>query len=94
VHGSDLNRSARPRRLLVIECVAADAWPLVDASSDLNIYQNQAMFGEAITVAPRLEDAPVWLPFPRKPTGSIYEAQQDIKNQAFARVKGGAPARL
>ena len=36
----------------------------------------------------------VSLPFPRKPTGSIYEAQESIKNQAFARVKGGAPARL
>jgi hypothetical protein len=29
VHGSDHNRSDRPRRLLFIECVAADAWPLL-----------------------------------------------------------------
>ena len=27
VHGSDLNRSPNPRRLVVIECIAADAWP-------------------------------------------------------------------
>lgn len=80
--------------MMICTYETADAWPLVDASSDLRIYENQAMFGEPITMAPRLEVAPVRLPFPRKPTGSIYEAQEDIKNQAFARVKGGAPARL
>ena len=37
-------------------------------------------------MAPRLEVAPVRLPFPRKPTGSIYEAQLDIKHQAFSRI--------
>eukprot|EP01051_Picozoa_sp_SAG22_P024634 SAG22_NODE_6918_length_795_cov_0.956897_2_plen_66_part_01 len=35
VHGSDYNLSDRPRRLLVIECCAADAWPLVDTLNDL-----------------------------------------------------------
>lgn len=74
------------RRLLVIECIAADAWPLVDAVDDPAFYQTQALFGEPISMAPRLEVAPVRLPFPRKPTGSIYEAQLDIKNQAFSRI--------
>ena len=86
VHGSDLNRSNHPRRLLVIECIAADAWPLVDAVDDPDFYRTQALFGEPITMTPRLEIAPVRLPFPRKPTGSIYEAQLDIKNQAFGRL--------
>ena len=87
VHGSDFNRSTVPRRLLVIECIAADAWPLVDVPSDLAHFRTQAMFGSPISAEPRLEMAPVRLPFPRKLTGSIYEAQQDIKNQAFARAE-------
>lgn len=29
VHGSDHNRSDRPRRILFMECIAADAWPLL-----------------------------------------------------------------
>ena len=74
------------RRLLVIECIAAYAWPLVDAVDDPAFYQTQALFGEPISMAPRLEVAPVRLPFPRKPTGSIYEAQLDIKHQAFSRI--------
>ena len=86
VHGSDLNLSTTPRRLLVIECIAADAWPLVDVPTDLEHYRNQAMFGAPISAEPRLGPVPVKLPFPRKETGSIYEAQQDIKHQAFARA--------
>ena len=94
VHGSDLNRSPNPRRLVVIECIAADAWPLVDAPADLSVFENQAMFGEPISMVPRLEVAPVRLPFPRRPTGSIYEAQLDIKNKAFARSKDEPAPRL
>lgn len=29
VHGSDHNRSDRPRRILFVECIGADAWPLL-----------------------------------------------------------------
>ena len=29
VHGSDYNRSERPRRILFMECIGADAWPLL-----------------------------------------------------------------
>ena len=94
VHGSDLNRSPNPRRLVVIECIAADAWPLVDAPADLSVFENQAMFGEPISMVPRMEVAPVRLPFPRRPTGSIYEAQLDIKNKAFARSKDEPAPRL
>ena len=62
-------------------------WPLVETPSDLDHFRTQAMFGFPISAEPRLEMTLVRLPFPRKRTGSIYEAQQDIKNQAFARAQ-------
>ena len=43
VHGSDHNRSRRPRRLLFIECVAADAWPLLGARSIPSILGRHAL---------------------------------------------------
>ena len=82
VHGSAENVSPDPRRLLLYEFTAADAWPLVGAP-DLAEYDRWLLAGEP-TIAPRLADVPVRLPLPPAPNqGSIYENQTGLKNRFF-----------
>ncbi len=88
VHGSDLNRSQRPRRVLYYELAAADAWPLSGTYTgplipDLETYNARIVAGEP-TIEPRLEKVPVRIPLP-PPSGAIgiYEAQKDAAHQYF-----------
>ena len=86
VHGSDLNRSARPRPLLLYEITAADAYPILGGMSrleSLEEYDSRLLCGRG-TLAPRLKDVPVRLPLPQPTaTGSIYEIQRGRAERAF-----------
>lgn len=86
VHGSAENTSSRPRRLLLYEITAADAWPLSGtpgAVASLEEFNSRIIAGEP-TLQPRLEDVPVIMPLPPAPNqGSIYENQTTLKNRFF-----------
>ena len=94
VHGSDLNRSELPRRVLYYELTAADAWPLAGIYStslipDLETYNKRMVAGEP-TLEPRLEKVPVRipLPIPEGPQG-IYNVQKRARNRSFESVEAG-----
>ncbi len=85
VHGSRLNRSARPRRLLLQGYFAADAWPLLRfaAADSLAAFEARMVRGQS-TQWPRLADVPVQMPLPEAPfQGSIYENQNTLENRYF-----------
>ncbi|MDE0300291.1 MAG: phytanoyl-CoA dioxygenase family protein [Candidatus Poribacteria bacterium] len=84
VHGSALNTSSRPRRLLLAQYCAIDAWPLAGIP-DWDTFNSFILRGEPTNQA-RVESAPVRMPLPhgdRK--GSIYEVQSLLDNPVFAK---------
>ncbi len=84
MHGSDLNRSDRERRLLLFGYAAADAWPLLGLGKmSLDYYEGLMCAGES-TLTPRLTDVPVKMPLPPAPNqGSIYENQKSVGRRSF-----------
>ncbi len=94
VHGSDLNRSARDRALLLYEMTAVDAWPLQGSFSEMGTleeYDRRILCGGS-TIAPRLEPVPVRLPIPKpKQLGSIYQVQKGIAQRSFDTVDAQRP---
>jgi ectoine hydroxylase-related dioxygenase (phytanoyl-CoA dioxygenase family) len=87
VHGSAANTSDRPRRLLLFETQAADAWPLMGVP-DFDAFNRMLICGQT-TITPRLADVPLRMPLPPSPRpGSIYENQTLAKHRWFE----GAPA--
>jgi phytanoyl-CoA hydroxylase len=92
VHGSAVNTSPRPRRLLLYQYRAADAWPLVASAqpASWDAWDRLLLCGEADPAAPRCTNVPVRLPLPpAKHQGSIYENQRTLRNSYFGTV--GAP---
>ena len=88
VHGSAQNTSERPRQLLLYECTAADAWPLVNFK-DLDEFNSRMVCGEP-TLEPRTEKVPIRMPLPPAlAQGSIYENQTALRNRFFG-VKAAA----
>jgi ectoine hydroxylase-related dioxygenase (phytanoyl-CoA dioxygenase family) len=87
VHGSAENRSQRPRPLMLYECTAADAWPLVNWTN-LDEFNSRMICGNP-TLEPRVEKVPIRMPYPPalKP-GSIYENQTMIRNRFFGTPEG------
>ena len=86
VHGSAVNRSDRPRRLLLFEYAAADAWPLagVEPLDDFEEFNRRVVHGRP-TPEPRLAPVPVRMPFPRAVhQGSLYENQRTLGRRYFA----------
>ena len=82
VHGSAQNTSEKPRQLLLYECTAADAWPLVNFK-DLDEFNSRMVCGEP-TLEPRTEKVPIRMPFPPAlAQGSIYENQTALRNRFF-----------
>jgi ectoine hydroxylase-related dioxygenase (phytanoyl-CoA dioxygenase family) len=82
VHGSALNRSNRARRLYLMGYTAADAWPLLGVP-DFAAFEAMMVRGKS-TLAPRIKEAPVRVPFPvAKNQGSIYENQKELKHRFF-----------
>jgi ectoine hydroxylase-related dioxygenase (phytanoyl-CoA dioxygenase family) len=77
LHGSATNTSDKPRRLLLFQYRAADAWPLVAPPGDWDAYTGMLLCGEDDPKSPRVEAVPVRLPFPKaRSEGSIYEIQR------------------
>jgi len=82
VHGSAQNTSDKPRQLLLYECTAADAWPLVNFK-DLDEFNSRMVCGEP-TLEPRTEKVPIRMPLPPAlAQGSIYENQTALRNRFF-----------
>ncbi|MEM9229625.1 MAG: phytanoyl-CoA dioxygenase family protein [Pseudomonadota bacterium] len=86
VHGSALNRSDRDRRLLFIEAMAADAFPIMGAMTrfeDISEYDALMLCGRP-TLTPRLAQVPVRIPQPQPAAhGSIYEIQSGHRARSF-----------
>jgi phytanoyl-CoA hydroxylase len=89
VHGSAQNSSDQPRQLLLYECGAADAWPLVNFTT-FEEYEGRMLRGES-TIEPRVEKVPMRMPFPPALNpGSIYENQTSTQRRYFERVEVAA----
>ena len=83
VHGSVPNRSSRPRRLLLLELCAIDAWPLMNMPG-LEAFDARILRGSP-TVTPRMKAAPVRIPLPtHERRGSIYEVQSKLARPVLA----------
>ena len=81
VHGSATNTSGRPRRLLLHQYRAADAWPILGVP-DYGAYRAMLLCGEERE--PRLTQVPVRLPLPPAANqGSIYENQKSTGGRFF-----------
>jgi len=82
VHGSSLNTSSRPRRLLLHEYAAADAWPLLGVPN-YDDFMDRVVLGEGTNV-PRVVPVPIRMPYPRGDyEGSIYENQRGSRRRFF-----------
>lgn len=90
VHGSALNTSDHPRRILFFEMMAADAFPIMGSMTrwdGIKDYDNRMLCGTP-TINPRLKDIPVRIPQPQPDVPiSIYEIQKGMKKRAFETVK-------
>ena len=85
VHGSAQNVSDKPRRLLLYEFSAGDAFPLMGIK-DWDQYNRHLVSGTP-TNQPRIVPAPVRMPLPPAPhQGSIYENQLTARHKYFERV--------
>ena len=83
VHGSAMNTSGRPRRLLLHQYRAADAWPLMAFQQDFDMFRSLLLCGED-TIEPRMDRVPVRLPLPPAThQGSIYENQRARSSRYF-----------
>lgn len=81
LHGSLPNLSPNPRRLLLFQYCASDAWPLRGVEWDE--YVKSHVRGEP-TNQPRVTNVPVRIPLPRpKKAGSIYETQSVLGASTF-----------
>ena len=86
VHGSALNVSDRTRRILFIEMMAADAFPVLGSMTEWNGIEdyNSRMLCGSPTLQPRLKDIPIRIPQPQPAqAGSIYEIQKNLPTRAF-----------
>jgi len=82
LHGSEPNRSGDPRRFLLHQYCAPDAWPLLD-NDDYAGFTRGLVRGNEVK-EPRLTNVPVRLPLPRALNqGSIYENQRELENTYF-----------
>jgi phytanoyl-CoA hydroxylase len=81
VHGSALNRSAKPRRMLFYEYAAADAWPLI-YGVDWAEYNTRMVCGRTTNVV-RFDGSFVRMPQPIRFTGSIYNNQRAVEGRYF-----------
>ena len=85
LHGSAPNNSSKPRRLLLLQYCALDAWPI--AGADWNAFKSLVLRGEP-TNQPRVVPAPIRIPQPYAGRGgSIYEVQTLLENPIFAEKK-------
>lgn len=82
VHGSALNRSTTPRRLLLIQYAAVDAWPILGIK-DWDTFNDGILRGHS-TTEPRIEAVPIRVPYPKSQfAGSVYEEQRAMSHSYF-----------
>ncbi|WP_157218245.1 phytanoyl-CoA dioxygenase family protein [Flavisphingomonas formosensis] len=84
IHGSGVNRSGDPRRILFLEYAAADAYPLFYAV-DWEEYEGRMVAGSSAPSI-RVEANPVKLPQPSRAGSSIYKIQAGLKSRYFAKA--------
>lgn len=88
LHGSATNTSARDRRMLFLEMMAADAFPIMGSMTKFDSiadYDSRMLCGKP-TLTPRLKDVSVRIPQPQPALNrSIYEIQKGARKPAFAR---------
>jgi len=86
LHASQANRSGSPRRFLLYEVMAADAWPLAGSFASFESWESmneRMVIGEQSTI-PRLVNVPVRIPLPLPTTvTSIFQLQKDGDNKYF-----------
>ena len=83
LHASAKNVSTRPRRLVLYQYCAADAWHL-QGYANWQDYLDTMVCGEP-TNRPRMVDAPIEIPLPEAERGgSIYETQTILEKPVFA----------
>ncbi|MBH54267.1 MAG: phytanoyl-CoA dioxygenase [Opitutaceae bacterium] len=81
LHGSLPNLSPNPRRLLLYQYCASDAWPL--GGVDWDEYASRHVRGDP-TNQPRLVEVPIRMPVPKSGLdGSIYETQSTMEKSTF-----------
>lgn len=92
IHGSAVNTSDKPRRLLLYQYSAADAWPLASKRDlDWDAWMGRILCGSHDGIVPRLEPVPVRLPLPGPlHSGSIYEIQRGTRKSFFEGAAAGA----
>jgi phytanoyl-CoA hydroxylase len=84
VHGSATNFSGKPRRFLLFQYRAADAWPLLGLKDGIEKFDSLLLAGEP-TLSARLAAVPVRMPLPpAEYQGSIYENQRAAGRRFFA----------
>ena len=82
LHGSAPNTSTKPRRLMLAQYCAVDAWPL-KGIPDWDTFNDFILRGEP-TNQPRIVSTPVRIPEPySEKKGSIYEVQSLLDNPLF-----------
>jgi ectoine hydroxylase len=82
VHGSALNTSGKDRRMVFLELLSADAFPIAGSRGEFSIFlefESRMLCG--VSQQPRLVACPVRLPLPHPPkaVGSLYEYQSQMK---------------
>lgn len=88
LHGSAQNVSDKPRRLLLLQYCAVDAWPLVKPP-DWHDFAALVLRGKT-TNQPHMAAVPVRMPFPQGArTGTIYEVQSLLEQRIFRMNKPG-----
>jgi len=86
LHGSAPNLSSQPRRLLLFQYCAIDAWPLMSGEKYWETYLASILRGQPIN-QPRLAPVPARLPRPEAlNTGGIYEIQEKLKNPTYKKA--------
>ena len=87
LHGSALNTSARDRRVIFYEMMAADAFPIVGGRGGFQNwgeFQDRMVCGQS-TLEPRVVACPVRASYPEAETeGSIYEVQKAMGKRSFS----------
>src|SRR5437867_10985889 len=85
LHASAPNTSSQPRRLLLLQLAAVDAWPVMGAA-DLAQFDSWVLRGQP-TTRYRVAEMDIRIPLPKhERQGSIYEIQTAFRPKLFAGV--------
>jgi phytanoyl-CoA hydroxylase len=83
LHASAPNRSSQPRRLLLLQLAAVDAWPVAGVA-DLAQFDSWVLRGQP-TSCYRVKEMDIRIPLPKhERQGSIYEIQTAFRPKLFA----------